>query len=188
MDFAEFKRLMDEVPVRDKRDYSKLRQYACIGGGIWPQYEQHLAQASTLREFFEAVYADDACKFDNVWAYWARMQHKRWVERFESDRMMRDVPFTANGILIEKEGLELVIAVPVSGKRKRADVFVFPENGFNEAAADQVASLNGTFACAGMAFDGTYDVFVSDRALILEQWELDKMGYRKNDKRASKSN
>jgi hypothetical protein len=38
-----------------------------------------------------------------------------------------------------------------------------------------------------MEFDGTYDVFVADRALILEEWELDKMGYRKNDKRASKS-
>ena len=66
-------------------------------------------------------------------------------------------------------------------------MYVFPESGFNEAAAEQVASLNGTFTCAGMEFDGTYDVFVADRALILEEWELDKMGYRKNDKRASKS-
>ena len=68
------------------------------------------------------------------------------------------------------------------------DVYVFGENGFNEAAAEQVASINGAFACAGMCFEGTYDIFVSDRALILEEWELDKMGYRKNDKRASKSN
>lgn len=187
MDYTEFKDLMDNVPVRDKRDYSKLRQYVCIGGNVWPQYEKHLEAATTLREFFEAIYADDACKFDNAWAYWANMQRKRWVERFDPERMMRDVQFTANGILIEKDGFELVIAVPVSGKRKRADVYVFPENGFNEAAAVQVASVNGAFTCAGMVFDGTYDIFVSDRALIFEEWELDKMGYRKNDKRASKS-
>lgn len=187
MDFATFKELMDAVPERDRKDYSKLRQYCCIGGNVWPQYQKHLEEATTLREFFEAIYADDACKFDNAWAHWARMQHKRWADRFEPERMMRDVMFTANGILFQKDGLELVISVPVSGKRKRADVYVFPESGFNEAAAEQVASLNGTFSCAGMEFDGTYDVFVADRALILEEWELDKMGYRKNDKRASKS-
>ena len=187
MDIIEFKSQMAEVPERDRRSYSKLAQYACVGGNVWPQYQKHLDASGTLREFFEAVYADDACRFDNAWAAWARMQRKRWTERFEPERMVRDVPFTANGILIEKDGLELVIAVPVTGKRKRADVLVFPENGFNEAAADQVASINGRFACAGMTFDGTYDIFVSDRALILEQWELDKLGYRKNDKRASKS-
>ena len=99
--------------------------------------------------------------------------------------MIRDVEFTANGILIQKGDLELVIAVPVTGKRKRADVLVFPESGFNEAAAEQVASLNGTFTCAGMMFDGTYDVFVSDRAFILEKWELDAGGNRQNAKRGT---
>lgn len=187
MDFATFKELMDDVPERDKRDYAKLRQFACIGGKVWPQYEKHLEASSTLREFFEAIYEDDACKFDNTWAYWARMQRKRWTDRFEPERMVRDIVFTANGILFQKDGLELVISVPVTGKRKRADVLVYPENGFNEAAADQVASINGSFTCAGMSFDGTYDIFVSDRALILEEWELDKMGYRSNDRRASKS-
>lgn len=187
MNIDEFKQLTASVPERDRRDYSKLRQYACIGGSVWPHYEGHLQAASSLRDFFEAIYADDACRFDNAWAYWAKMQRKRWTERFEPVRMMHDVLFTANGILIEKDGLELVIAIPVTGKRKRADVLVFPENGFNEAAAEQVASINGKFACAGMEFDGTFDLFVSDRALIFEEWQLDKMGYRMNDKRASKS-
>lgn len=187
MNYSEFKELMDAVPDRDRRDYLKLRQYSCIGGNVWPRYEGHLAEARTLHEFFEAVYADDACKFDNAWAYWARMQHKRWTDRFEPERMMRDVQFTANGILVEKDGLEVVFALPVTGKRKRADVFVFPENGFNEAAADQVASINGSFTCAGMEFDGTFDVFTSDRALIFEEWAFDALGYRQNDKRASKA-
>lgn len=186
MDFARFKELMDEVPERDRKDYAKLRQFTCVGGKVWPQYEAHLEEATTLREFFEGIYEDDSCKMDNTWAYWARMQRKRWTDRFEPERMMRDVVFTANGILIEKDGLELVISVPVSGKRKRADVLVFRENGFNEAAAEQVASINGAFTCAGMNFDGTYDIFVGDRVLILEEWELDTLGYRKNDKRASK--
>lgn len=187
MDFTRFKELMDEVPERDRRDYAKLRQLACIGGKVWPQYEAHLEAATTLCEFFEGIYADDACKMNNAWAYWARMQHKRWADRFEPERMMRDVVFTANGVLIEKDGLEVVISVPVSGKRKRADVLVFRENGFNEAAAEQVASINGAFTCSDMSFDGTYDIFVSDRLLIFEEWELDTLGYRKNDKRASKS-
>ena len=95
--------------------------------------------------------------------------------------------FTANGILIEKDGLELVVSVPVTGKRKRADVLVFAENSFNEAVADQVASLNGQFTCAGMSFNGTFDIFVADKALIFEEWEFDVLGYRKNGKRASKT-
>ena len=95
--------------------------------GIW-------RRAEDCRGFFQAIYDDEACRFENAWAYWAKMNKEPWADRFEAEKRACAACCLENkGIFIEGNGNELL--VPLQGRGHAANVYLFAESGFNEHAA-----------------------------------------------------
>lgn len=180
MNYEELKEQIRGVSVSQAKDYRELLSLSSIAGSVWPQFEKHLEQAQDYRSFFKAIYDDDACRFENVWAYWAKMNKEPWAERFECERMLKGVLLDNKGIFLKGGGNELL--VPLAGRSHAANVYVFNENSFNEKAAEFYCSINGSFTCVGIVLEGAFDVFRTHRALIFERWEIDKLKRRADGK------
>ena len=171
MEYRELKETIEGMPEQQLKDYRVLLSYSSIAGNVWSQFEKHLAQAETPDEFFEAVYNDDACRMENVWARWAVMNSKKWPDRFEPDFKMANVPLDNKGVFLQSGENEYL--VPLKGRGQTIDIYVFPEDGFNEKAAEFYGSINGSFTCRGITLEGTFDIFRAPRAIIFERWNVD---------------
>ncbi len=180
MDYQELKRQVEAVPASKLKEYKELLSVSCVAKDVWPQLKPHLESASTCDEFFESVYADDACRFENVWALWAKLKRKDWVPRFEPDAAMHDLLLDNRGVFLRGGDNELLI--PMVGRGRSVSLYLFSENGFNEKAAELYGSIYGKFDCCGMELDGAYDIYRTDRALIFERWAIDKLMRRANGK------
>ena len=89
MQYEELKAQAEAVPAAQAKDYRELLALASIAGGVWPRLKGHLEAAEDCRGFFQAIYDDDACRFENAWAYWAKMNKEPWADRFEAEKAVR---------------------------------------------------------------------------------------------------
>ena len=151
MQYEELKAQAEAVPAAQAKDYRELLALASIAGGVWPRLKGHLEAAEDCRGFFQAIYDDDACRFENAWAYWAKMNKEPWADRFEAEKAVRGVRLENKGIFIEGNGNELL--VPLQGRGHAANVYLFAENSFNEHAAEFYGAINGSFTCVGMELE-----------------------------------
>lgn len=180
MDYQELREQVAAVPPSKARDYRELLSLSGVAGDVWPQLKGHLEVASTCDEFFERMYNDDACRFENVWALWARLNGKKWPDRFEAERVLRNLVLDNRGIFLTAAESELLI--PLMGRGQSCDLYVFPENGFNEKAAEFYGSIDGKHTCCGLELDGAFDIFRARRTLIFERWDIDQLKRRANGK------
>lgn len=181
MNLEQLRDQIEEMPLSQRADYRKVFSYSAVGGKVWPQLADHLERAETVKEFLENIYEDDNLRFEAIWAYWAKMSKKRWVSRFEPAHQLRGMILKDKGLIVTGKGNELLIPVP--GRGRTVDVFVFEEDGFNADAAELYGSINGTFECYGLVLEGTFDVYRSERSVIFERWAFDKLGRRVSTKR-----
>lgn len=184
MNYQDLKNQTLEKCETSQAEYKKLFSLAGVGGQVKDCLKPHLEKADTLDEFYEAVYADDACKYENVWGYWAKLKHPEWPSRFHAERGRLGVRLQLRGITVEGKSLQFYI--PMTGRNRRADVFEFVDGNVNEAALDYFTSVSGSFTCLDMEFAGTYDIFVGPRLIVFERWEFDKLGNRLNGKGETK--
>lgn len=184
MNYNELKEQTSALPEERRHDYRKLMTLACVGGDVKHQLKKHLDQASTLDEFYEAIYKDDACLFENVWAYYAKMKGGKWPQRFCAEDARLGIRLQLRGIAVESK--EVQFFIPMSGRNRTADVYLFADGKINDNAADYFTSVSGTFTCLDMTFAGTYDIYVGPRLVIFERWEFDKLGNRLNGKGETK--
>ena len=184
MNYQDLKEQTAAKPENQIADYKKLFSFACVGGKVKDSLRKHLEEANDIDAFYEAVYADDACRFENVWGYWAKMHGGDWPKRFECEEARYGVRLQLKGVAVENETIQFFI--PMMGRNRRADVYVFTDGKFNEEAADYFTSVSGTFTCLDMEFAGTYDIYVGPRLIIFERWEFDKLGNRLNGKGETK--
>ena len=173
MQYEELKAQVEAVPAAQAKDYRELLALASIAGGVWPRLKGHLEEAEDCRGFFQAIYDDDACRFENAWAYWAKMNKEPWADRFEAEKAVRGVRLENKGIFIEGNGNELL--VPLQGRGHAANVYLFAENSFNEHAAEFYGAINGSFTCVGMELEGAFDIYRAHRALIITRFHVRKI-------------
>lgn len=181
MNLTEMRKQVEEMPLVQRGEYRRVLSLVGIGGRVWPCLEGHLDQAQDIKGFLESVYEDDACRWEAVWALWAKMDRKRWPSRFDFTQAVRGVLVNNKGVVLDFGGAQVL--VPVTGRGRTVDVFVFSEDGFNSDAADYYGSISGSFSCCGMELEGTFDIYRSERAVILERWAFDKLGRRESKKR-----
>ena len=67
MHYEKLKEQVKAAPAAKAKDFRELLSLTSIAGGVWPQFENHLAEANDFRSFFRAIYHDDACRFENAW-------------------------------------------------------------------------------------------------------------------------
>lgn len=182
MEFKELREQIDAMPAGQRKDYRKIFSFCGAGGRVWPQLAAHLEAASTVREFLDAVYEDDACRYETVWALWAKLGRKPWVKRFEPQQVLRDVKLKDNGLLLECADGASQVLIPLNTRGKYIDICVFAEDGFNSEAAELFSSITGRFMCCGILLEGTFDVYRADHAVIFEQWNFDQFGRRSSSK------
>lgn len=181
MNYQDLKEQVAAVSASKQKDYRQLLTLSCVAGDVWPQLKKHLEAASTCDEFFEAIYNDDDLRNENVWAYWAKMNRKPWVDRFEADAVLYDMLLDNRGIFIKGEGGNEIL-VPMVGRGRSVNIYLFSDGVFNERAAEQLFSISGHHTCCGMVLDGAFDVYRTDRAIIFESWAMDKLMRRRNGK------
>lgn len=182
MNYEELKAQVEAADASHAKDYRELLALTSIAGGVWPQFAEHLSQATDCRSFFKSIYDDDACRFENAWAYWAKMNKEPWADRFEPERVLRGVLLENKGIFLEGKDSGNELLIPLHGRGHGANVYLFPESGFNAKAAELYGSVNGSFTCVGIELEGAFDIFRTHRALIFERWTVDKLRRRAHGK------
>lgn len=169
----ELKEQIAQIPVTSKREaLERIVLYVSIADRVYPQYEEYLSEAGDYQEFFDAVYADDDQKFTSVWAEWAKLTHKKWLDRFESTLQIESIRLKGDGLPVEF-GTGIVLA-PTGSRDNIANLYLFESGAFNVETADFVTSLGGTFTCAGYDFCGVYGLYNSHGNVILEEWQAEK--------------
>ena len=172
MNAQQLKESIEGTSPRKRVELEKLFLFVTLAGEFRPGYEVYARNASTYNEYFDALFADDAMKDTDVWAAWAKLAHRKWVDRFESKVAIPNMRLKTQGIPVEF-GSGIFIA-PLGSKDTVADFYVFPSKGFNTRAADFVTSIGGTFRCAGLEFTGIYGVYKFHNTVIFEEWEVEK--------------
>lgn len=184
MNYQDLKERTAALPESKQKDYRKLMSLACVGGDVKAQLKKHLETSVSIDDFYEAVYNDDECRFENVWAYYAKMKGGKWPQRFCAEDARLGVRLQLRGITVESKDVQFFI--PMTGRNRTADVYLFADGEVNDEAADYFTSVSGTFTCLDMEFAGTYDILVGPRLVIFERWEFDKLGNRLNGKGETK--
>lgn len=180
MDYQDLKRQLDELSDAQKREYRGLLAQAALGGQIRPEYEACAEKASTWREFFDAVYADDALRFTRLWGAWAKADRKEWVARFVPAQAAQRVRLVRRAVPLEyAHGGALL--VPADARGQHASVLVFEDESINTGAATFFTSIEGQFTCGDIAFDGTYDVFYYHGAVLFVKWAVNAQGQRRSE-------
>ena len=172
MNATQLKESIQAASTRKRAELEKLFLFVTCAGQFRPGYEVYAKDVSSYNEYFDALFADDAMRDTDVWAAWAKLAHRSWVERFEPKTAIRNMRLKTQGIPVEF-GSGIFIA-PLGSKDTVADFYVFPSKGFNTRAADFVTSIGGTFKCAGYEFVGIYGVYKSHNAVIFEEWEVER--------------
>ncbi|MCI9129843.1 MAG: hypothetical protein HFJ65_06015 [Eggerthellaceae bacterium] len=184
MDYQDLKEQCVAVPTSKQADYRQLFSFAGVAGDVWPQFRAHLEASSTADEFFESIYADDDLRMENVWAHWAKMKKKPWVDRFEADAVIFGQLQGNRGIFVKSadEGSQNELIIPMMGRGRNCSIYLFSDNGFNEKAATFYGSIWGKHTCCELALDGAFDIYIADKALIFERWSVDALGRREGNK------
>ena len=180
MEFDDLRKEVESLPEHQRKTFGEIITLSSLGGEILPNMRTHLERASNLREFLDAMYDDDACRYEKAWALWAKLDKKPWQERFEPEVARERVLIEHGGACIECG--ENMVLVPVRGVRGRdrfIDIYVFPDDGFNIDLAEYHGSISGKFSCYGIPLEGTFDIYLAGRALIFERWDFDELGGRK---------
>ncbi|MGN0077615.1 MAG: hypothetical protein ACI36V_02400 [Coriobacteriales bacterium] len=172
MNASELKQSIQGASPRKRAELEKLFLFVTAGGEFRPGYEVYGQGASTYNQYFDALFADDSKKDSDVWAAWAQLAHRKWVDRFEPKIAIPNIRLKTQGIPVEF-GSGIFIA-PLGSKDTVADFYLFPSNGFNTRAADFVTSIGGTFKCVGYEFVGIYGVYKFHNTVIFEEWEAEK--------------
>lgn len=172
MNEVELKQSIERAPLRKRAELEELFLYVSAADRFRPGMETYAHDAANYNEYFDALFADDAMARTDVWAAWARLAHKKWLDRFESKMHIPNMRLKTQGIPVEF-GSGIFVA-PLESKDTVADFYVFPSDGFNTRAAEFVTSIGGTFKCAGHEFVGIYGVYKSFNAVIFEEWEVER--------------
>lgn len=169
MEYEQLKEQIDQVKGERRPALQRLLLYVSAGDGIHPDYARYLERAQTYRQFFDAVYADDANRFTAVWADWAQLSCKKWLDRFEPIIKLENIRLKGDGLPIEF-GTGIVLA-PTGVRDNICNFYVFESGAFNTAAATFVTSIGGRFSCAGYDFAGIYGVYRHKGSVVFETWE-----------------
>lgn len=172
MNYQELKEQIEQAPATSRKDLDLLLHLTTIGDGALPQYRDYLAQASTYREFFDAIYDDDSQKHTQVWAEWAKAARKNWLGRF-------DPHFAIQGLRLKSDGIPLefgtgIVLAPTGSRDNVANLVVFKSGAFNAQAAQFVTSVGGSFSCAGYDFVGVYGIYHCRGTVIFEEWQVER--------------
>ncbi len=171
MDYQGLKESIDQAPLASRATLERLLLYVSVGPNVAPDYQPYLEGASSYQDFFNAIYADDAKKNTSVWADWAKLQRKSWLNRFQPDILIEKLRLKSDGIPVEF-GSGIMLA-PTGSRDNIANFYVFKQGAFNVEAADFVTSIGGSFTCAGYDFKGIYGLYRYRGSVILEEWEVE---------------
>lgn len=171
MEAQELIEQIKKAPLTSALVLDRLRLATTVADKVLPEYEPYLAGAKSYREFFDAIYADDAKKSTSVWAEWAKLSRKPWIERF-------DAKLALTGLRVKSDGLPLefgtgIVLAPTASRDRVCNLYVFASGAFNTEAADFVTSIGGSFTAAGYDFTGVYGVYKYHGSVILEEWEVE---------------
>lgn len=169
MDCHELKEGIECAPVTARPMLERLYLYVSVGDAVKPEFSDLLAKASTYQEFFDAIYEDDHWAMTAVWADWAKLKRKSWLNRFEPSLALQGLRLKSDGLPVEF-GSGVMLA-PTGSRDSIANFYVFESGAFNAEAADFVTSIGGSFSCAGYDFKGIYGVYSYRGSIIFEEWE-----------------
>lgn len=172
MDARELKASIEASPVRKRAELEKLYLYVTLGDEFRPGMEAYAKDAAGYQQYFDALFSDEAMKDTRVWAQWARLAHRKWVDRFEPKLVVQNLRLKSAGIPVEF-GSGIFIA-PLGSKDTVADFYLFENGAFNTDAAEFVTSIGGTFKCVGYEFVGIYGVYRFHNDVIFEEWDVEK--------------
>ena len=171
MEAQELIEQIKKAPLTSALVLDRLRLATTVADKVLPEYEPYLAGAKSYREFFDAIYADDAKKSTSVWAEWAKLSRKPWIERFDAKLALTGLRMKSDGLPFEF-GTGIVLA-PTASRDRVCNLYVFASGAFNTEAADFVTSIGGSFTAAGYDFTGVYGVYKYHGSVILEEWEVE---------------
>lgn len=172
MEFAEFKEQIQAAPPSKKTQLKRLFLYTTSGNGILPEFAGHLKDARSYRDFFDAIYADDERRFTTVWAEWAILSNKKWLDRFLPKIAISNIRLKGDGLPVEF-GTGIVLA-PTGSRDNIAEFRLYPSGGFNTQAARFVTSIGGSFTCSGYDFCGIYGLYCHRGTVIFEEWQAER--------------
>lgn len=177
MKYQELAAEIKEMSGPNKKVYERLLMLTGIADQPWKQFKDLLESASSADEFFESVYQSEACSKDALWAAWAKFKGKDWLQAFKPVRVIPDITPTRDGILLEGEGLDII--VPLHRHSKQVTVLMFDDGDFNEAVPEYCCCVKGAFKIETNEIeDGTYDIYRDGSKVILEKWKYDIYGNR----------
>ncbi len=184
MELAQLYEEIEGMTPARKKTFREIISLVTLGGEVLPNLKEHLEKASSLTEFLDRMYLDDSCRFEKAWALWAKVGNRDWYSRFQPEAVLEGAIIERGGVVIECG--ENMMLIPVRGTRahdRTIDIFLFPDDGFNTDLGEYYGSISGSFVCCELPLEGTFDIYRAGRALVLERWAFDELGYRK--KRAS---
>ena len=171
MEAQELIEQIKKAPLTSALVLDRLRLATTVADKALPEYEPYLADAKSYREFFDAIYADDTKKSTSVWAEWAKLSRKPWIERFDAKLALTGLRMKSDGLPFEF-GTGIVLA-PTASRDRVCNLYVFASGAFNTEAADFVTSIGGSFTAAGYDFTGVYGVYKYHGSVIFEEWEVE---------------
>jgi hypothetical protein len=171
MNAAQLKESIEKASKVKRPTLEKLFYYVTLGNEVRPEFKDFAAGANTYKEFFDALYACEDFKNTEVWAEWAKLEHKNWLQYFKPKININNMRLKSAGIPIEFSSG--IVVAPVASKDTIINFYVYSSNSFNTDAAEFVTSIGGTFLCAGYEFVGIYGVYKYHNNVIFEEWEAE---------------
>ena len=177
MKYEELAAEIEGMSGENKQVYERLLMLTGIANQPWRQFSEILEAATGADDFFESVYQSKSCSKDALWAAWAKIKRKDWLQAFDPVKVIPDVTPTRDGILLESETMDAI--VPLHRHSKKITVFIFDDGAFNEAVPEYCCCVKGSFKIENNVIeDGTYDVYRDGSKVILEKWKYDIYGNR----------
>ena len=169
MNVAELMESIETAPISQRADLQKMALYAAPGGSVPPELADHLANAGTYQDFFNAVFMDESQKSTLLWAECAKMNRRNWLSFFEPRMLIQNLRMKTDGLPIQM-GSGVVLA-PTGSRDNIANLYVFDNGAFNRQAAEFVTSLAGRFTISDYDFFGVYGLYKYRGSVILETWD-----------------
>ena len=171
MDGQMLRESIAKAPLADRLALERLYLYVTAGDAVKPDFSAYAEEASDYQGFFNAVYEDDSQKRTSVWAEWAKLKRKSWINRFQPHIALQGLRLKSDGLPVEF-GTGIMLA-PTGSRDNIANFYVFESGSFNTEAATFVTSIGGSFSCAGYDFKGIYGVYCYRGSVIFEAWEAE---------------
>lgn len=171
MDAVELKAKIDEAPLSQRADLQRMLMFATAGDELLPEFEPYARDADGYQAFFNAIFMDPAQKDTLLWAECAKLSRRNWLGFFEPKMLIQNLRMKTDGLPIQM-GSGVVLA-PTGSRDNIANLYVFPNGGFNRQAADFVTSVGGRFTIADYEFFGIYGIYKYRGSVILEEWDVE---------------